>query len=103
MDRIEDEHLRKFYSSQRCCLCNNPPPNDGHHIKSRGSWGHDIDDNLLTLCRNHHQMIHAYGINKMLEVFPRLRPILLSKGWYCQDFGEGRNRVRKWFNEKVRL
>lgn len=102
MDRIEDQLLRDHFSSQRCLICNNPPPNDGHHVKSRGSGGHDIAVNLVTLCRRHHTELHQYGINKFIQVYPKFLPVLSEKGWYRQTIGEGRNAVEKWFHDEVR-
>jgi hypothetical protein len=105
MDRIEDDQLRKHFSRRPCDLCGKypSPHNDGHHIKSRGSHGHDVEENLVTLCRAHHQMIHQYGINKMIAEFPRLETILIEKGWYCQIIGTDKNSVRKWFNDRIVL
>ena len=33
-----------------------------HHIKTRGSGGHDVPENLITLCQKHHNMAQAYQI-----------------------------------------
>jgi hypothetical protein len=32
---------------------------DVHHIETRGSGGGDEPENLITLCRNHHNAAHA--------------------------------------------
>lgn len=101
MDRIEDESLRRTFIVMGCQLCN-ARPSEGHHIKSRGSWGPDLEKNLIALCRSHHTMIHQYGINKMIIGFPALELILRGKGWYPQKIGEGSNEITKWFNESVR-
>lgn len=34
---------------------------DGHHIKTRGSGGDDVPENIITLCRKHHDL--APGID----------------------------------------
>lgn len=102
MDRIEDEYLMKRYTQMGCQLCGRIP-SEGHHLKSRGSWGPDLEVNLLALCRSHHTMIHQYGINKMIQVFPSLEDILHDKGWYRQKIGEGKAAVIKWFNDSVRV
>ncbi len=100
MDRISDPDLMKAMIEKGCQLCSRTP-SEGHHIKSRGSWGPDIDVNLLALCRNHHTMIHQYGINKMVDIFPGLEDILFEKGWYRQNIGTGNLQVIKWFNDSV--
>lgn len=32
-----------------------------HHIKTKGSGGDDVADNLLALCCKHHEEIHKIG------------------------------------------
>ena len=39
---------------------------DVHHIKTRGSGGGDTGDNLILLCRKHHQEAHMGLISKDL-------------------------------------
>lgn len=100
MDRIENPELAKSYRKIGCQLCG-LPKSEGHHIKSKGSWGPDIEINLIALCRTHHQTIHQYGINKMILHFPNLEPILISKGWYRQKIGAFPCEIVKWFNDDV--
>lgn len=100
MDRIEDDELRKKYTLMRCQLCNQAP-SEGHHIKSRGSWGPDLEINLIALCRQHHTMIHQYGINKMIGAFPKLKPLLISKGFLPTEIGSGSNMVVKWLHKEL--
>lgn len=102
MDRIEDEILCKQYTDAFCAVCNQIPPNDPHHLKSRGSWGPDLNENLVTLCRTHHVEIHAYGINKFIGFYPKFEPLIREKGWYPETIGTGRNAIVKWFNDSVR-
>lgn len=37
---------------------------DPHHIKTRGSGGGDTDENVIGLCRKHHDAAHAGRISK---------------------------------------
>ena len=37
---------------------------DAHHIDTRGSGGDDVVENLITLCRKHHNLAHADVITK---------------------------------------
>lgn len=102
MDRIEDDELRRVYRAMPCELCSSRSEVSGHHIKTRGSGGHDIRENLVAVCFTCHHLIHAYGINKMILNKPKLELILRAKGWYCQTIGSKQNEVLKWFNDKVK-
>ena len=35
-----------------------------HHIKSKGSGGHDVKDNLICLCWKCHRLVHTGEISK---------------------------------------
>lgn len=37
---------------------------DVHHIVSRGAGGDDVMENLVLLCRGHHQQVHSGIISK---------------------------------------
>jgi len=37
---------------------------DVHHIDHRGAGGDDTRENMITLCRRHHQLAHAGAISK---------------------------------------
>ncbi len=39
-------------------------PLDPHHVISRGAGGGDTEDNVILLCRNHHQQAHSGLISK---------------------------------------
>jgi hypothetical protein len=52
----------------------------GHHIKSKGSGGDDVAENLVPLCVLHHTQIHTVGIKKMLSLHPQLREYLSRNG-----------------------
>jgi hypothetical protein len=48
---------------------------DPHHIKSRGSGGGDIEENVILLCRRHHTLAHAGKISKSI-LYKRLTEII---------------------------
>lgn len=73
----------------------------GHHIKSRGAWGPDIEENLIALCISCHTKIHQYGINKFTNLNPEILSILFAKGWRQEIVGYGNNQIVKWFNDKI--
>lgn len=71
--RVEDESAKERCRSYGFCMLQDKNCNGGldvHHIKSRGSGGGDTDDNLILLCRFHHQMAHNGSLKKsyMYEV-----------------------------------
>jgi 5-methylcytosine-specific restriction endonuclease McrA len=37
---------------------------DPHHIVTRGAGGDDVPENIITLCRRHHNDAHAGKISK---------------------------------------
>lgn len=37
---------------------------DPHHIVHRGAGGDDVEENIITLCRKHHNEAHAGKISK---------------------------------------
>lgn len=49
----------------RWCGATNQPPYDVHHITYRRGYVHDVPENLITLCRRHHDFVHdSYLIPK---------------------------------------
>ncbi len=64
-----------------CVLCYHPPPNDPHHLRSRGAGGTDEIENLVPLCRKCHTAIHTTGIVEQAEKYPAFKRILIEKGW----------------------
>ena len=52
---------------------------DVHHITHKGAGGDDIPENLISLCRAHHNMVHNAKITK-----DELREILSS--WYGYEY-----------------
>jgi 5-methylcytosine-specific restriction endonuclease McrA len=65
--RIVNKALIKAINALPCNACLKPAPNDAHHIKSRGSGGHDETHNLVALCRSCHQNLHRIGLNSFAE------------------------------------
>ena len=51
--------LAGFFLKEPCC-----GGLDAHHIKTKGSGGGDNPENLITLCRGHHNDAHAGKITK---------------------------------------
>jgi hypothetical protein len=62
----------------RCVL---PTCSDAHHVKSVGSGGHDLETNVIPLCRKHHTEIHAIGLNRFSEKYAKVSVWLSRNGW----------------------
>ncbi len=43
----------------RCQVCGHLKNLDVHHIRRRSALGEDLETNLITLCRECHQMLHG--------------------------------------------
>lgn len=78
--RHVDQQLLDKYRRRSCDVCGNFP-SDPAHIKSRGAHGDDVDDNLLSLCREHHTEQHQIGHFKMSRKYPFYGQILAQKNW----------------------
>lgn len=91
--RIKDRKLLKSVKETRCVLCGYP--SDPCHIKSVGSGGDDVPDNLLPMCRYHHSVQHQLGWVVFVGKNPKVADILEEKGWKVETlFGRAR-LVRK--------
>lgn len=64
---IAGAHLKDGCSSYR---------GDVHHIDTRGSGGGDVPENMIELCRKHHNQAHTGQITKSQ-----------LKGWLKQRYG----------------
>lgn len=67
--------------------CGAKPPNDAHHIKTRGSGGGDYDYNICSLCRACHSNLHSQGILTFIHRNPDFAVRLEKMGW---EWGDGR-------------
>ena len=55
---------------------------DAHHVRTRGAGGGDTWDNLMALCRPHHQLWHRVGETEMRRRFVSI------DGWFEIIFQE---------------
>lgn len=65
--RIVYKELIEKYQSMKCAACTDWQNVSAHHIKSRGSGGHDIHENLIPLCLRCHTEIHKIGPSRFKE------------------------------------
>ena len=82
--RIEDKELLKSYRTLRCVICSKYAP-DACHIKSKGSGGDDVEDNILPQCRAHHTEQHQKGWKHMVDKYPILERNLSARGWEVRE------------------
>jgi hypothetical protein len=54
-----------------CSVCGIKPPSDPHHYKTRGAGGDDSLENLISLCRKHHNEIHQIGVLTFMAKYGR--------------------------------
>ena len=69
--RLVDKELLRRYAKMPCAVgyVTHMRPVAGHHIKTKGSGGDDVDDNLIPLCATHHAEIHSMGISGFLRSY----------------------------------
>lgn len=67
--RIVNEALLEIVQALPCMACGQTP-SDPHHITTRGAGGGDTPQNLIPLCREHHQLWHSQGATYMLNTYP---------------------------------
>lgn len=65
----------------RCTACQRRGV-DLHHVKTRKSGGNDDSDNLMPLCRKHHQEVHQIGMGKMSVKYPSVKHWLIENKRY---------------------
>lgn len=78
-----DLKLLKSYKLKPCVICDSTP-SDPCHIKSVGSGGNDLTNNLLPMCRSHHIEQHKVGMIKMMDKYDRLYEHMLALGWLLE-------------------
>lgn len=60
--RIKNKKILKEKQG-RCEVCGKIGQTEKHHIKTKGSGGDDIEENLIEVCRICHTKIHTGKIN----------------------------------------
>lgn len=89
--RIVNKKLLDEIKPKPCIACGRLGPNDVHHIKTKKSGGHDIRENLISLCREHHQMWHAKGTSYMVTFYNNVNYWLRTNGWAKEQ-----GKWRRW-------
>lgn len=80
-NQVSSCELVDFVKTLPCVHCGKYPAGDTHHVKTRGSGGGDISENLMPLCRTGHTEIHQQGLTTFAERNGGAREWLRAAGW----------------------
>lgn len=105
LHRIIDEELLAKMRRRPCDACGKlstkDNPNYACHIKTRGSFGDDVFENLYTGCLLCHDL-QGKSWYKIFEKYPFFKQYIYSKGWDLNSFKQLRRSEHKsGFREKV--
>lgn len=85
--RIVNKELLKSFHNRYCAVCNTRG-SDPAHIKSVGSGGDDVEENVVPLCRACHQEQGKIGIVSFALKYPAFLMAIESKGWAINQFNK---------------
>jgi len=91
--RLKDKRLTKSISGRPCLVCN--LPSDACHVKTKGSGGDDVLDNLIQFCRLHHVEHGQIGWVRFCEKYPNVELELNTKGWFIENQFNRKRLVKK--------
>lgn len=77
--RVDDASLLASVRQLSCLACGKTPC-DAHHVTSRKAGGDDTFQNVMPLCRRHHQEWHQVGPVRMFRRYPYVRVWLSLAG-----------------------
>jgi len=88
-DTSQDAQLLRSFRELPCMACGKFPPNEAHHIKTRGSGGGDDYWNILPLCTSCHtgskNSWHQSGAVSFLLKHNHILVYLQKLGWELID------------------
>ena len=77
--RLEDPELLALIRTLPCIACKPGSQvfnTEAHHVTTRGAGGHDVPENLIPLCSQHHHEWHL-NTGKMIRKYPSVEHWLL--------------------------
>jgi hypothetical protein len=92
--RIKDRKVLDEAKGIKCSVPECSNGSDPAHIRTKGSGGDDIPDNLIPLCRGHHTEQGMSWV-KFIKKYPHIGTELESKGWEIQNIFGVNKLVRK--------
>lgn len=87
--RVTDNSVLDQRRLEPCWICGDKNV-DASHIKTRGSGGDDILQNVVAKCRRHHVEWGQIGWSKFFEKYPHFAFKLKQMGW---DWSSGKLRL----------
>ena len=82
MARLTNEKLiKRFREETGGCLMGCWNQSVGHHVITKGANGPDLVENLMPLCKVHHDEIHATSINYMSNTYWEIKSWLNYFKW----------------------
>jgi len=93
--RITNKELCESYREKPCVVCGTQNEVCGHHIRTKGSGGDDIEENLIPLCFQHHTEIHQIGLTRFCKKYSNAKWFILGMKWFYCDLR------KRYFNDRV--
>lgn len=91
--RVRNLKIAEFYRNRPCVVCGKKYGTTGDHIKTFGSGGECVHENMWPLCHLHHIEKGTKGLMTFVRTYPQLEVHLKSKGWIYDEFTEKWIRV----------
>lgn len=85
--------MRNIKCNELCLVCGKEAVY--HHVKSYGSGGATVNENLMPLCMIHHAEVHQGGLMAFSKAYPRVQVWLVKNNWEICNFN------KKYFNKNV--
>lgn len=86
---------KNYKADEPCLVCLKEEENTVcfHHIKTRKSGGTDDAWNLMPLCQEHHNAVHAKGLSLFSALYVQVAKWLLRNSWVYES------HENKWRHE----
>ena len=86
--RTRNLTLAAFYRERPCVVCSDTYGTCGDHIKTFGSGGECVHENMWALCPTHHLEKGTIGLTSFVIKHPQLIAHLNGKGWEFDHFSK---------------
>jgi len=80
------------HKKDKCEACSSTNALQVDHVKTLGSGGKDVPENLMTLCWACHSLKGSQGISYMVKRYPAYERWLLANNWYYCEL------MKRWVN-----
>jgi len=86
MNRIINTELCESLRGKPCLICGRKASTVGHHWKTVGSGGDDVEHNLMALCDYHHSECHTIGAVTFSGKYQQCTNWLHKNSWRKDEF-----------------